>query len=119
MVKKVLILEDSSFMRNILKNIVMRITSDVEFIEADNAKEAVEKYNAEKPDLVLVDIILPGGEDGIGALKEMKGANAVMITAIGQEASIKEAKAAGAKDYLIKPFDEKKVESVIRKYLKS
>ena len=114
---KVLILEDSGFMRKILKKIVMKIKPDAVIIEASDAKTAVDKYNKEKPDLVLLDIILPG-KDGVSALAQMKGATAIMITAIGQEASIKEAKKLGAKEYIVKPFDNAKVEAAIRKYLK-
>jgi len=116
MAKTIMIVDDSAFMRNILRRIINKVTSNVKIIEAKDAKEAVEKYNAEKPDLVLLDIILPG-DDGIAALKQMKGATVIMVTALGQEATFEDAKNLGAKEYITKPFDEAKVASTIKRYL--
>lgn len=107
---KILIVDDSTFMRTALKN--MLIKSDwgsASFVEAADGNEAIAKFNAEKPDLVLLDIIMPQ-KDGIEVLKEIgTQTNVVVISAVGQDKIIEQAKLLGAKDYIIKPFDPRKV----------
>ena len=119
MAKKILIVDDSLFMRMTLRN---NLIGEYEIVEADSGAEALEQFQKEKPDLVLLDIVMPQGEEeGIRVLKEiMKNhpqAQVVMITAVGQEAIIEECKKLGAKDYIVKPFDEKLVNETVEKYL--
>ncbi len=119
MAKKILIVDDSLFMRMTLRN---NLIEEYEIVEADSGAKALEQFQKEKPDLVLLDIVMPQGEEeGIRVLKEiMKNdpqAQVVMITAVGQEAIIEECKKLGAKDYIVKPFDEKLVNETIEKYL--
>jgi len=119
MAKKILIVDDSLFMRMTLRN---NLIGEYEIVEADSGAEALEQFQKEKPDLVLLDIVMPQGEEeGIRVLKEiMKNhpqACVVMITAVGQEAIIEECKKLGAKDYIVKPFDEKLVNETVEKYL--
>ncbi len=119
MAKKILIVDDSLFMRMTLRN---NLIGEYEIVEADSGAEALEQFQKEKPDLVLLDIVMPQGEEeGIRVLKEiMKNhpqAQIVMITAVGQEAIIEECKKLGAKDYIVKPFDEKLVNETVEKYL--
>ena len=88
MAKKILIVDDSLFMRMTLRN---NLIGEYEIVEADSGAEALEQFQKEKPDLVLLDIVMPQGEEeGIRVLKEiMKNhpqAQVVMITAVGQEA---------------------------------
>jgi len=109
--KKVLIVDDTKFMRNILKNILVK--KDIEIIgEAVNGKEAVEKYKEMKPDLVTMDIIMPE-MNGIEAVKAIMGENPdakiLMCSAMGQQAMVIEAIQAGAKDFVIKPFQPARV----------
>ncbi len=109
--KTVLIVDDTKFMRNILKNILKK--KELEIIgEASNGREAVEKYKELKPDLVTMDIIMPE-MDGIQAVKEILKADAnakiLMCSAMGQQAMVIEAIQAGAKDFVIKPFQPTRV----------
>ena len=126
--KKILIADDSLFMREMLKSILHKgLASKAsenghEIIEADSGVTALAQFKKEKPDLVLLDIIMPGGEaEGINVLgKIMKAdpeAQVVMVTAVGQDAIVEECKKLGAKDYIVKPFDEKTVVGTVEKYL--
>jgi two-component system chemotaxis response regulator CheY len=109
--KKVLIVDDTKFMRDILKNILKK--KDLEIIgEASNGKEAVLKYQELKPDLVTMDIIMPE-MDGIEAVKKIiqvdPSARILMCSAMGQQALVIEAIQAGARDFVIKPFQPARV----------
>jgi two-component system chemotaxis response regulator CheY len=104
-------------MRVTLKNILANAGYH-NVVQAENGKDAVEKYAAENPDLVLMDITMPV-MDGITATKEIKArfsdARIVMCTAMGQKNIVIEAIQAGAKDFIVKPFaSEKVIESVRR-----
>jgi len=121
MAKKILVADDSLFMRKILKDILLT-ADEYEIVEAQNGKEAEAQFKKEKPDLTLLDIIMPEGEEeGITVLEAIKkfkpDAKVVMITAVGQDSIIAECKKAGANDYLIKPFDKNKVIETVKKYL--
>ncbi len=113
---KILIVDDSNFMRNLLKNILIKNGFN-QILEAGNGKEAEEVYKKENPNLVLLDIIMPE-QDGIATLKNLGAkANVVMITAVGQEAMISQAKSLGARGYIVKPFQPKQILSVLEKIL--
>ena len=119
MAKKILIADDSLFMRKMLKDI---LSDKYEIVEADQGKKAEKQIEKEKPDLVLLDIIMPEGEEeGIIVLKKVMKANpnakVVMITAVGQDTIVEECKKAGAADYIIKPFDKEKVVNTVAKHL--
>lgn len=119
MSKKILITDDALFMRVTLKNILISNGYEVA-AEACNGQEAVEKYAAIKPDLVLMDITMPI-MDGISATKAIKtadpGANVVMCTAMGQKNMVIEAIQAGAKDFIVKPFQPDRVLESIKKLI--
>ena len=89
----VLIVDDSLFMRNMLKNLVLEAGARV-VGEAGDGKEAIEKYKELKPDLVLMDIMMPV-MDGLEALKNImsfdNGAKVIMCTSVGQEKVAKKA----------------------------
>jgi two-component system chemotaxis response regulator CheY len=109
--KKVLIVDDTKFMRDILKGILKK--KDLEVIgEAANGREALEKYKELKPDLVTMDIIMPE-VDGIEAVKNIvafdPAAKILMCSAMGQQALVIEAIQAGARDFVIKPFQPTRV----------
>lgn len=111
---KILMSDDSAFMRKVLKDILQG-AGFTNFIEASNGREALEKYHAEKPDLVLLDVIMPE-VDGVAVVKEIgKEATVVMVSAVGQESVIKEATEYGAKAFIVKPFDKSKVLETIEK----
>ena len=119
MAKKILIADDSLFMRKMLKDI---LSDNYEIVEAESGSKVEKQIKTERPDLTLLDIIMPEGEEeGIRVLKEIKknnkNAQVVMITAVGQDAVIEECKKLGAGDYVIKPFDKEKVIKTVQKYL--
>lgn len=117
--KKILIADDSLFMRKMLKDI---LSDKYAIVEAESGSKAEKQIKTEKPDLTLLDIIMPEGEEeGIRVLKQIKKADpkakVVMITAVGQDAVIEECKKLGAADYIVKPFDKEKVIKTVQKYL--
>ena len=86
--------------------------------EAENGAKALEKYNEVKPDLVLMDITMPE-VDGIQALKNIKAADpnakVIMCSAMGQQAMVIESIQAGAKDFIVKPFQPDRVLEAVKK----
>ncbi|MEC3885986.1 response regulator [Halobacillus litoralis] len=108
---RVLIVDDAKFMRVTLKNILEKGQHEV-VGEADNGKEAVEKYGSLRPDLVTLDITMPE-MNGIDALKEIQQvsneAKVIMCSAMGQQKMVLKAIECGAKDFIVKPFDEARV----------
>ena len=120
MSKQILIVDDASFMRMMIKNIL----KDNGFLVAGEAKdgqEAVAKYKDLKPDLVTMDITMPE-MDGIQAVKKIKEiddkANIIMCSAMGQKAMVIEAIEAGARDFIVKPFNSERVMEAIEKVFK-
>lgn len=118
----VMVVDDASFMRAVLKKIVLQSGHEV-VAEAANGDEAITTFQNLKPDLVLMDIVMPPGtkaKDGIDALKQIvtenPAAKVVMCSSMGQQALIAEALKAGAKDYVVKPFQPQKVMEVLSKY---
>lgn len=113
---KVLIVDNSILIKKVLKEILQE-AGFTNLIEASNGREALEKYHAEKPDLILLDIIMPE-VDGIAVVKEIgQEANVIMVSAIGQENVIKKATDYGAKGYLVKPFDKDKMLETIERVM--
>jgi two-component system, chemotaxis family, chemotaxis protein CheY len=118
MAKRILITDDALFMRVTLKNILS--SNGYEIVgEAGNGVEAVKLYQQLKPDLVTMDITMPE-MDGIEALKEIKkidpNATVVMCTAMGQKNMVVEAIQAGAKDFIVKPFQPDRVLEAVGKF---
>ena len=117
MAKNVLICDDAAFMRMMIKNVLVKGGYNV-VGEAENGAMAVEKYKELSPDLVLMDITMPE-MDGIQALKEIKkidgGAKVIMCSAMGQQAMVIESIQAGAKDFIVKPFQEDRVIEAVKK----
>lgn len=116
--KKVLIVDDAAFMRLAIKNILKN--EPMEFYEAANGLEAIEKYKETTPDIVTMDITMPD-MTGLEALKHIiemdPKAKVVMISAMGQESMVKEAIIHGAKTFIVKPFKEDFVVNTINKLL--
>lgn len=108
MPKRVLIVDDGAFMRVLIKGMLEKNNYAV-VGEAEDGEVGVRMYKELKPDLVTMDITMPN-KDGITALKEIMAFNSeasvVMVSAMGQEQYVKEAILAGAKSFVVKPFDE-------------
>ena len=117
MAKNILICDDAAFVRMMIKDILTKNGYNV-CGEAENGLKAVEKYNELKPDLVLMDITMPE-MDGIQALKNIKAANpgamVIMCSAMGQQAMVIESIQAGAKDFIVKPFQADRVLEAVKK----
>ena len=117
MAKNILVCDDAAFMRMMIKDILTKNGYNVAG-EAENGARAVEKYNELKPDLVLMDITMPE-MDGIQALKKIKsndaGAKVIMCSAMGQQAMVIESIQAGAKDFIVKPFQADRVLEAVKK----
>ena len=115
--KKVLIVDDAAFMRMMIKDILTKNGFDVVGEAADGA-QAVEKFKELTPDLVTMDITMPE-MDGIAALKEIKKIDpnsiVIMCSAMGQQAMVIDAIQAGAKDFIVKPFQAERVLEAINK----
>lgn len=117
MAKNILICDDAAFMRMMIKDILTKNGYNVAG-EAENGLKAVEKYAEVKPDLVLMDITMPE-MDGIQALKKIKAADpnamVIMCSAMGQQAMVIESIQAGARDFIVKPFQADRVLEAVKK----
>ena len=114
---RVLIADDASFMRQMIREIIEPEGFEV-VGEASDGVEVVESYHDLEPDLVMMDIVMPKCS-GIDAVKEIvakaPGARIVMCSALGQETLVMEALQAGAKDFIVKPFKPDAVLSTLKK----
>ena len=117
--KQILICDDAAFMRMMLKDILVKEGYEV-VGEAVNGADGVEKYNSLKPDLVTMDITMPE-MDGIAALKAIRAndasAKVIMCSAMGQQAMVVESIQAGARDFIVKPFQKDRVIEAIKKQI--
>jgi two-component system, chemotaxis family, chemotaxis protein CheY len=137
-VKKILIVDDSPSMRMVLRYILEKEQNQTQkqkqkqkqkqdeesykFFEAGSEEEALMKFEEESPDLVLLDIIMPGGDEmGIRILRKIRAINpkqaVIMISAIGQDQTIAECAKLGAIDFIVKPFDDLEVLAVVERSL--
>ncbi len=116
---RVLIVDDAAFMRMMIKDILSKNGFEV-VGEGANGLEAVDRYKDLRPDIVTMDITMPE-MDGINALKEIKkvdpAAKIIMCSAMGQQAMVIDAIQAGAKDFIVKPFQADRVLEAINKTL--
>lgn len=114
---KCLIVDDAAFMRMSLRQII-EAQGFEEIVEAANGKEAIIAYQrGEKPDLVTMDLTMPE-MDGLTAIRQLieldPSANIIVCSAMGQKEIVVEAIKAGAKSFIVKPFDAQKVVEVVR-----
>ena len=110
----ILIADDSQFMRTMLKDI-LHGAEYTDTIECADGKECMAKYASEKPDLVLLDLIMPELH-GMEVLKKIgKEGKVIVISALGQEKIVEEAKGLGALGYIVKPFDNNQVLEAVKK----
>jgi len=120
--KRVLIVDDAQFTRNMLKNIIGKIEQIEVIGEASNGVEAISLYKKLNPDLVTMDLVMPE-KGGIEATEEILKINSkaliVVVSALGQEALVLEAAKKGAKDFIQKPFKTEQIVEVMDRILKS
>jgi len=115
---KILVVDDAAFLRVRISK--MLAGNGYQIIEAENGARAVDVYKTDKPDLVLMDITMPE-MDGLSALKEIRAfdpkAKVIMLTALGQESVVLEAIKSGARDFVVKPFEQERVMGAVGKLL--
>ena len=119
--KKILIVDDQMEVRELVE-VTLRI-EDYEIFQAQSGEEAIEIWKAESPDLIIMDVMMPGGMDGLEATRIIRSNSGngncriILLTAKGQEADRAKGFEAGADDYFIKPFSPleliRKVEEVL------
>lgn len=114
---KVMVVDDAAFMRMRLKKLLE--DQGYEVVEAQNGREALERYQDTQPALVLMDITMPE-MDGIEAVRTLMErdpeARVVMVSALGQQAMVLAAIQAGAKDFIVKPFQPDRVLTAVAKW---
>ncbi len=112
---KILIGDDSILARKQLKDVLTSLGA-TRFVEAVNGNEAVEKFIAEKPDLIFLDIIMPI-KDGISAVREIiaedAAAQIIIVSSVGTQHQLKAAIEAGAKDFVQKPINAEQIASIV------
>ena len=117
--KRILVADDASFMRQMIRDIVEPEGYEV-VGEASDGFEVVDKYDELHPTITMMDIVMPK-RSGIDAVKTIVKADpsavVVMCSALGQEALVTEALEAGAKDFIVKPFKPEAVLSTLAKVL--
>jgi two-component system chemotaxis response regulator CheY len=115
----VLVCDDAIFMRTMISDILTQAGFEV-VGEAESGTQAVERYHALKPDLVTMDIVMPD-MGGIEAVREIcktdPEAKILMCSAMGQQALVVEAIQAGAKDFVVKPFQPSRVLEAVQRVL--
>jgi two-component system chemotaxis response regulator CheY len=119
MAPRIMIVDDAIFMRQVLKEILTEAGYEIAG-EVGRGNEVLDTYKEVKPDLVTMDIMLPG-IDGIEAVKQIikhnPEAKIIMISALGQDELVDEALDAGALGFIVKPFIPSQVLEVIKKVL--
>ena len=116
---RVLIVDDAIFMRRMIADILKKEGFDI-VGEAGTGAQAVERYRELQPDLVTMDIIMPdmSGIDAVREIiKEFANAKILMVSAMGQQSLVVEAIQAGAKDFVVKPFQPSRVLESVKRIL--
>jgi two-component system, chemotaxis family, chemotaxis protein CheY len=116
---RVLVCDDAIFMRTMISDILTGAGYEV-VGEAESGVQAIERYKALRPDLVTMDIVMPD-LGGIEAVREIvkvdPEAKILMCSAMGQQALVVEAIQAGAKDFVVKPFQPSRVLEAVQRVL--
>jgi len=118
---KILIVDDASFMRSVLKDIIKNNGLASEIFEAADGIEGVKAFQRIRPDLVTMDVNMPRA-DGIQALRAIlkidPHAKVVMITSVEEKHIVQDAIKLGARDYVVKPFDRSNVALTLNKVIR-
>lgn len=120
--KKILVVDDSEKIRELI-SVTLAGAGGCEIMEVDSGEKATEVAKTNKPDLILMDIMMPGKIDGIEATRIIKndpdtsGIVIIVLTAKGQELDIEVGREAGADDYFIKPFSPMALLDKIQEFL--
>ena len=120
--KKILIVDDLVEIRELV-NVTLR-GDDYQILEVKTGKEAIDITEAENPDLIIMDIMMPGGMGGLEATRvlkndpETKDCRIIMLTAKGQKEDIAEGFKAGVDDYFVKPFSPLTLINKVEEFLK-
>lgn len=119
MAVNVLIVDDLAFIKIVLRDIIEKAGFRV-IGEASNGEQAISLYQDTRPDVVLMDITMPG-MDGLTALKKIRemdeAARVIICSALGQQQLIVQAIQLGAKDFIVKPFQPQRVVAALKKAL--
>lgn len=118
---KVLLVDDAAFVRMSLKKILDDMALGFEYIEAGDGEDAIEKYKIYSLDLVIMDITMPkmDGITAVGRIKEIDdNAKIIMCSSMGYQEKVLDAITAGAKDFIIKPYEAAKVAKSVKAVLK-
>ena len=119
--KKILIVDDRPEVRELVE-VTLR-AGDYQIFQAESGESAVEVARAEKPDLIIMDIMMPGGIDGIEATRILKNdprtkeCPVIMLTGKGQEADKEKGFEVGADDYFVKPFSPLELLKKVEEFL--
>jgi two-component system phosphate regulon response regulator PhoB len=119
--KKILIVDDEEKVRKLVE--VTLSGNDLEVLHASSGDEALETAREAKPDVILLDIMMPGGLDGFDVCRllredpDTEGIYIIMLTAKGQKSDKEKGLALGADDYFIKPFSPMELMDKIDKIL--
>lgn len=119
MSRTVLIVDDAVFMRTMISDILKQAGFEV-VGEASSGVDAIEKYKELRPDLVTMDIVMPdmGGIDAVREImKTDPSARILMCSAMGQQGLVVEAIQAGARDFVVKPFQPSRVLEAVQRLL--
>jgi two-component system chemotaxis response regulator CheY len=116
---RILICDDAIFMRTMIADILTGAGFEIAG-EAESGLQAVERYKTVKPDLVTMDIVMPdmGGIDAVKAIIAIDpDAKILMCSAMGQQSLVVDAIQAGAKDFVVKPFQPARVVDAVQRVL--
>jgi two-component system chemotaxis response regulator CheY len=116
---RVLVVDDAAFMRKMLCDTLSKAGHEV-VGQAANGQEGVDQFQSLRPDLTTLDITMPE-KDGLAALREIlsfdPSARVIMCSALGQESKVLESVKAGARDFIVKPFNADRVVDAVAKAL--
>ena len=117
MSKRVVIVDDSGFLAKQIKDFFEKQMGFEVIAIGKDGNEAVSLYKEHKPDLMTMDLTMPG-MGGLEAIRQLKAqepaANILVISALGQKHAVFEALQLGAKNYIVKPINEENLQSVVR-----
>ncbi|MBE5907850.1 MAG: response regulator [Lachnospiraceae bacterium] len=116
----ILVGDDSILARKQLKDILVGIQDNLEFVDASNGQEAVDKFKEVHPDIVFLDIVMPV-KDGIAATAEIIAddpkAKIIIVSSVGTQTQLKAAIESGAKDFIQKPIRAEQVIAIFNTYI--